>query len=67
MSAQALATPNETSGIDSLKIKIHGHWRGDTFQMYIHEQSSAFAADVSTLMSQQVEFRSIVGPRVPDE
>ena len=55
------------AGIDSLKIKIHGRWRGDTFQMYIHEQISAFAAGVSTLMSQQVEFRSIMGSRVPDD
>ena len=55
------------AGINSIKIKIHGCWRDDTFQMYIHEQISAFAAGVSTLMSQQVEFRSIVGPRVTDE
>ena len=54
------------AGIDSLKIAIHGCWRGDTFQLYIHEQSSAVAAGVATLIFQQVEFQSVGGPHVPD-
>ena len=51
------------AGVDTNIIRKQGRWKSDTFLMYIHEQISAFAAGVSTKMSENVQFRSIAGPR----
>ena len=50
------------NGASTLAIQKQGRWRSQTFQDYIHEQISAFAAGMSIKMSHAVPFRHIAGP-----
>ena len=50
--------------IDILTIRKMGRWKSDTFLCYIHDQISAFAAGVSTQMSNDIPFRHISGGRL---
>ncbi len=52
------------NGVDAVTIQKLGRWKGKTFQMYIHEQISAFATGVSTKMSNHIPFRCIARPRL---
>ena len=47
-----------------IQIRKMGRWRSDTFLMYIHEQITAFSIGVSKLMSTDIEFRPVTGPRL---
>ena len=44
-------------------IKKMGRWKSDAFQMYIHEQISAFSAGLSIKMADEIPFKAIPGPR----
>ena len=44
-------------------IKKMGRWKSDAFQMYTHEQISAFSAGLSTKMADEIPFKAIPGPR----
>ena len=50
------------NGASTLAIQKQGRWRSETFQDYIQEQISAFAAGMSSKMSNAVPFRHIAGP-----
>ena len=47
-----------------IQIRKMGRWRSDTFLMYIHEQLTAFSLGVSKLMSNEIKFRPVSGPRI---
>jgi hypothetical protein len=52
------------NGIDRDTIRKQGRWSSDTFLMYIHEQISAFSANLSSRMSQNIGWFNIAGPAV---
>ena len=52
------------NGEPDLTIRKLGRWKSNTFEMYIHEQISAFSAGLSIKMSTHIPFRAIATPRL---
>ena len=52
------------NGCTDLTIQNLGRWKGKSFEMYVHEQITAFSAGLSLKMSTHVPFRAIATPRV---
>ena len=52
------------NGCTDLTIQKLGRWKGKSFEMYVHEQITAFSAGLSLKMSTHVPFRAIATPRV---
>ena len=45
--------------VDTRTIQLMGRWSSDTFLLYIHQQISAFSQDLSTLMSNNINYHNI--------